>query len=445
MADHDHDCGEGLDGADGRREAPDGSPVAARSVASTPVQHLYAEDVARLLDQLEILTCERPIWVTTDTGEVVQARCRSRRVAQCRSCAALYQGDAAAILRAGALDVEPGSVLVMLTLTAPSFGQVHRVARRAPLRLSESARTTWNRRAQRSRCACGTAHRPGDRLAGTALDIEQYDYARQARWNAAAGRLWNRTATRLTRDVGLDERLPYAAVSEWQARGAIHFHALVRLPVHVMNGVYQDQVGRIRCRTIEASVKASTTVMEGEVIKWGSQVVAEVLAAPGLDAGRLAKRTIGYVRKALGYSIKDVGGGLPSGSAHARRCDRAGRRVRCPHCVGPSSASIVRSAGRLLGSPCHSPRHTNWGYAGHPLKKSRTWSAVTFRMLRMRRTEWKVANTLDTPCDVFYDDYVTQGVWRDGGDLHDGCAGLVARHRSEPGRTAPKPAPTASG
>lgn len=183
--------------------------------ALVPVSNLYAAQHDRVEKALQAagvsLPCERPILVVDrDSGETVKVRCGTRRAAECVSCAALYSGDASAILRAGALDAEPGTVIVMLTLTAPSFGAVHRVPREASPRLSADARAAWQARAGRTKCRCGQVHAVGDRLAGVALDVDSYDYEGQAAWNAGFGRLWNRTATRLARDLGLSARLAYA-------------------------------------------------------------------------------------------------------------------------------------------------------------------------------------------------------------------------------------------
>lgn len=313
------------------------------------------------------------------SGESVLVRCGSRRLADCVSCSALYSGDASAILRAGVLDVDPSSTVVMLTLTAPSFGAVHRVPRNASPRLTTSARNAWEQRAGRALCRCGVKHEPGDRLAGVAIDPDSYDYDAQAEWNAAFGRLWNRTATRLTRDLGLAERLPYAGTTEWQARGAVHAHMLVRLPAWVQLGLFKDSVGRLRSSQIEDSVQSAGTTVAGRCFRWGSAVVAEIISAPGMDAGRHAKRTIGYLRKALAYTVKDLNVEPDGGRSHRHfaRCRVAGRNVRCPSC-----------AGGLRSISCRSPRHRSFGYAGHAVRKSRSWCELTFRALREKRAAW---------------------------------------------------------
>ena len=67
-----------------------------------------------------------------------------------------------------------------------------------------------------------------------------YDTRAQVLWNALAPELWRRTTIAVQRAVGrlvgLQEgelrrlvRISYAKVAEFQRRGAIHFHAVIRL------------------------------------------------------------------------------------------------------------------------------------------------------------------------------------------------------------------------
>nr|WP_157002787.1 replication initiator [Agromyces laixinhei] len=55
----------------------------------------------------------------------------------------------------------------------------------------------------------------------------QYDYAGQVRWHRSLGRLWNATVARLRR---VDPDMEFFRVFESQARGALHAHAIVRVP-----------------------------------------------------------------------------------------------------------------------------------------------------------------------------------------------------------------------
>ena len=68
----------------------------------------------------------------------------------------------------------------------------------------------------------------------SALDC--YDYAAHVVWNALAGELWRRTTIALARAVrplerahGVKLRVSYGKVAEYQRRGVVHFHALLRL------------------------------------------------------------------------------------------------------------------------------------------------------------------------------------------------------------------------
>lgn len=393
--------------AEGRSEAgaPERGalePVGAGGEAAglDPVEKFYAagdQEPPRLgavLDQLGIgAPCERPLMVVDETtGRTATVRCGTRRQAVCASCAALYRGDAGAILRSGTLDC-PGFVVVMLTLTAPSFGPVHRVPKSASPRLPADARASWERRA-RSRCRCGEQHCPADPLAGVAIDSSRYDFRGQARWNAWTGRLWNRTATLLTRRLGLADRLQYAGVAEPQARGAMHFHMLLRIPAGNALDVYSDRLGRRRSRLIEHAVGSVSTSADGELIRWGQQVVAEIVHVPG-GSGRLGARTIGYLTKVLNYTSKDLGASGRGSRAHLARCASAARALPCDCC----------ESGRYVG--CGSRCHRELGYSGHPLRKSRDFG-LTFRELRARRRRWREARSAEQ-CEPGL--VATQPVW----------------------------------
>ena len=119
---------------------------------------------------------------------------RSPRRAGTRSAAApvsraparheLYRGDWTAIARSDVFDGPVESFrFYLLTLTVPSFGQLHRVPR------SETSTVP--------RCACGAVHTLADAgLRGVPLDPSSYDYDGQVAWNRDSGLLWDRTRRR---------------------------------------------------------------------------------------------------------------------------------------------------------------------------------------------------------------------------------------------------------
>ncbi|MGW0772708.1 replication initiator protein RepSA [Streptomyces sp. NPDC002835] len=165
----------------------------------------------------------------TEPDGRLRVACGNRRASRCPTCAYTYAGDTYHLIRAGLAGDEskdiPATVRdhprVFATLTAPSFGPVHN-------------------RPDRGVCRCGTRHAEDDPALGTALDPATYDYAGTVLFNNHAGQLWQRFTTRLRREIaaraGLTQRelkdvlrLSYGKVAEFQKRGAIHFHAVIRL------------------------------------------------------------------------------------------------------------------------------------------------------------------------------------------------------------------------
>ncbi|GGU18018.1 replication initiator protein RepSA [Streptomyces lavendofoliae] len=165
----------------------------------------------------------------TEPGGRLRVACGNRRASRCLSCAHTYAGDTYHLIRAGLAGDEtkeiPATVRdhprVFATLTAPSFGPVHN-------------------RPDRGTCRCGVRHRDDDPALGTALDPDSYDYAGAVLFNNHAGQLWQRFTNRLRRELAARARLTqramkdvlrvsYGKVAEFQKRGAIHFHAVIRL------------------------------------------------------------------------------------------------------------------------------------------------------------------------------------------------------------------------
>ncbi|MFE1475869.1 replication initiator protein RepSA [Streptomyces cyaneofuscatus] len=166
---------------------------------------------------------------STEPGGRLRVACGNRRASRCPACAWTYSADTYHLIRAGLAGDQdkdvPATVRdhprVFATLTAPSFGPVHN-------------------RPDTGRCRCGTAHAQEDDTLGTPLDPDTYDYAGAVLFNNHAGNLWQRFTNRLRREIaaraGLTQRelkevarVSYGKVAEFQKRGAVHFHAVVRL------------------------------------------------------------------------------------------------------------------------------------------------------------------------------------------------------------------------
>src|SRR5262249_38210254 len=169
-----------------------------------------------------------------------------RRASQCPPCAEVYRADTYQLIRAGLRGGKgiPETVAehpcVFATLTAPSFGAVHirrekdeRLLRCRPRRRSRSC-------PHRRRWPCGVNHARDAPQPGEPLCPDCYDYTGAVLFNACAPELWRRftiTLRRaLARQAGLTNkalaaqvRVSYAKVAEYQRRGVVHFHAIIRI------------------------------------------------------------------------------------------------------------------------------------------------------------------------------------------------------------------------
>jgi hypothetical protein len=174
--------------------------------------------------------------------------CGNRREAACPSCSQVYKRDARQLVRAGLAGGKgiPETITahpcVFATLTAPSFGPVHSRRMRGKTVLPCRPR----RDAKARRCphgrdiSCPTRHADGDPRVGQPMCPDCYDYETAVLFNAWAGDLWRRFVTylprHLARRLGITQKLlrsvvrvRFVKVAEYQARGVVHFHAVIRL------------------------------------------------------------------------------------------------------------------------------------------------------------------------------------------------------------------------
>ncbi|WP_426506708.1 replication initiator [Dactylosporangium sp. McL0621] len=200
---------------------------------------------------------------------VIYKACGNRRASICPACARIYQRDAYQVLRTmlvGGKGV-PAAVArhpaAFVTLTAPSFGTVHtRVVRKHTCtnrgRCDCRAEPCHARSNTPGRCrhgqpaVCWARHETGDTVIGRPLCLDCYDHDHQVVWNLFSGELWRRTSIALSRHLARrcrERRIPfrlvelpggkvrsvapvrivYGKVAEYQRRGVVHFHILIRL------------------------------------------------------------------------------------------------------------------------------------------------------------------------------------------------------------------------
>ena len=296
------------------------------------------------------------------------------------------------------------------TFTAPSFGPVHsrpvsqhtctgKVHCRCqaqPCHARREAEVCPHGR----KLACFTRHRADDPRLGQPLCPDCYDHAAHVVWNNSTGELWRRTKQAIERHLNQLARhrgLPYGArvshgkAAEYQARGAVHFHVLLRLDGHD-----EDDPGRLlpppsgitvadlqdatrhAAATISFLTSPHPAMSAGWRIGWGSELDVRAITVRGtgtvtdlMVASYLAKystkgtEVTGHASKRLTPAIVDLY--ADAAGTHAERlihaCWKLGHH--------PGYASLQRWAHML-------------GFGGHFLTKARNYS-ITFADLRAAR------------------------------------------------------------
>ncbi len=343
---------------------------------------------------------------------VVMVPCGNRRASICPACSRTYAADTFQMIRSGVSGGKtvPERVsshpLVFATLTAPSFGHVHgirdgkpcRPAVRGPARCPHGRPTT-----------CRTIHEDDDELVGQPLCPDCYDYACHILWQYFAPELWRRFTIALRRGIarslGCSERslrehvtVQYAKVAEYQRRGVIHFHALVRLDGPKTEAGYADPPAGLTAATlaehIQAAARAVTVTapapVEGDpdrLLRFGRQLDARPVSTysariHGLDGDALtAEQVAGYLAK---YATKSCGD-ADLDSAHTGRirgyCREYAEAARLRERYG---WAIEGKDGRDVYV-----KFANWGhmlgFRGHFATKSRRYSITLGRLRRARR------------------------------------------------------------
>jgi hypothetical protein len=142
-------------------------------------------------------------------------------------------------------------------------------------------------------------------------------------WNALAGRLWSRTTIYLYRALaqlaGLPEaelralvRISFAKVAEYQKRGAVHFHAIIRLDAATACGCpscvapppagFTADLLEAAIRRAAASVAVPCPMVDEAqgvtlVARWGEQLDVRPIIEAGDEQELSAGQVAGYVAK----------------------------------------------------------------------------------------------------------------------------------------------------
>jgi hypothetical protein len=355
------------------------------------------------------------VYDTADEpGGVLHVACGNRRDRVCPSCSATYKRDARQLVRAGLAGGKgiPDSIAahpcVFATLTAPSFGPVHARRMRGKTVLPcRPRRDASARRCPHGRdISCPTRHVEADPRLGQPMCPDCYDYESAVLFNAYAGDLWRRFITYLPRHLarlaGVTQkmllgqvRIRFVKVAEYQARGVVHFHAVIRLDAPGED--YRPPAGRytaaLLCDAIgqAAAAVALPVGLGGQVLTlgFGPQDHARpiqrgpvVATGQPLDGIAVANYIAKYATKTL------TAPGVPD--ARIRHASEiAGLR-----CSAHYRAMITTAWQLGSRQATGEPRFRAWahmlGYGGHFLTKSRRYS-VTFGQLRAARAEHRRA------------------------------------------------------
>ena len=277
---------------------------------------------------------------------------------------------------------------------------------------SETVESARGRDANARRCphgrdiSCARRHNDADPRLGRPLCGDCYDYTAAVLFNAHAADLWRRFTTYLPRHfarlagISVTElrdvvAIRYVKVAEYQARGVVHFHAIIRLdaPGDTWQSPGLAFTAAMLCDAIvqAANTAAITTGPgpghPGRTLRFGRQTDARPVRhggdLPGTGRALTVQAVANYIAK---YATKALDApGIPDRPIRSAleleglRCNR--------HYTQMITTAWQLGGGKL--APTRS-RLCKWahmlGYGGHLLTKSRRYS-TTFGVLRRDRVE----------------------------------------------------------
>jgi len=329
----------------------------------------------------------------TYTGELTNhdysKPCGSRLADKCPHCSNVYRRDAITVLQSGLKGAENSTIpFTFITFTAPGadvFGPTHQ----------RVVNTGKSGKSHIRKCGCQNVHAEGDEVIGTPLEPSTYRYELAADFNAHASRLLTVTMQRLGRVVG--RKLSYTRVAEFQTRGLIHFHVIVKGVVtersvqtvvrggedlRIVEGNKSRGPGtgqRRRNATVDAATHKGWT--------WGPQVdVQRVLPGGKFGVGA-------YLTKLLGYAVK--GTDTSANGTYRHRNKMQGEALRTCTCKAgmncargsrlmPDGKTFYQSDQTKRFCRRHQLAYNGWGFRGHVLAFSRNWG-TTFKEVRAKR------------------------------------------------------------
>ena len=269
---------------------------------------------------------------------------------------------------------------------SPSFGPVHN-------------------RPDSGRCRCGAKHPQDASELGTPLHPDTYDYESAVLWNAHAGALWRRFSIYLRREIakraGLTQRafrdharVSFAKVAEYQKRGAVHFHAVIRLDGPDGGDTPPPAWATVNLLADAIRAAAATAVIAGPVVDdrahtftFGRQLDIRPIRGADFDGGtELTERAVAaYIAKYATKGAETATGTLDrplkflAELAQVRISEHARRMIRTAWALGGRRELEdlrLRAWAHMLG------------FRGHFSTKTRRYS-TTLGALRTARAEWR--------------------------------------------------------
>jgi hypothetical protein len=416
--------------------------------------------------------------------QAIYTACGNRRATVCPACAQIYRADTYHLISSGITGGKgtPATVrqhpFAFVTLTAPSFGLVHTTraknGRPRPCRPRRNPQTCPHGTV----LACATTHHAGDPALGRPLCLDCYQHDHQVVWNAMSGELWRRTTATLAKHLGrLGARASFGKVAEMQARGVVHFHAIIRLDNLTPNLITTTAAGDLTevpapppadvdIHTLHELLTAAVTGTrfdspphadrpEGWPIAWGPQLDVRPVQATTrqeIGTGPIAETAVaGYLAKYATKATEQTGHAsarltTQTVTSYADATTHVGRLIAACWRLGRPGADLdpaaaTKNSGRLAYTRLRRWAHM-LGFGGHFSTKSRRYS-TTLTALRTARVTWRrnhahrLAEHLtdnDTTLIVGTLTYAGTG-WHTTGDaLLATTAAVQARERRQAGR-----------
>ncbi|GAA1506281.1 replication initiator protein RepSA [Sphaerisporangium rubeum] len=280
---------------------------------------------------VDLATSRRLHTYTTHTepGGILRLPCKTRRATRCPACAKTYRADTYQLIRAGLIGGKgiPVSVsthpTLFVTLTAPSFGPVHSSRQHGgktrPCHPRREAKPCPHGRV----LSCATRHAVDEQVLGEPLCPDCFDYSGAVLFNAAASLLWARFTDALRRRLaaagGLALRdlrnhlvLSFAKVAEYQRRGVVHLHAVIRLDGP--DGPSSSPPAWATADTLTTAVQSAVpavsvriSITPGEpvrVLRWGRQLDIRPIHT---DGGTHERNIAAYIAKYATKAAECVG------------------------------------------------------------------------------------------------------------------------------------------